>query len=202
MTPTARVTITLGALALLTVGCARHAEGPPAPVLTAPAPAAPATPLRAQVWPDAAAAPEAPTEDAAGPTPETRPTAGFSARDNLPDLHFASGRVEVQRSERNALDAAATWLKAYPEQLVILEGYTDVAGPQAANLALARRRAKWVMDYLVGKGIAASRITVVSRGESEPLCAERSAACQGRNRRVHFLVRDTGSVQVTASPSR
>jgi len=196
MIPIVRVVITLGALAMLIVGCARHAEGPPAAGLTAEAPAAPPP---APVWPDAAAAPEAPTEDAAGPTGTA---AGFSARENLPDLHFASGRVDVQRSERNALDAAATWLKANPEQLVILEGYTDVAGPQAANLALARRRAKWVMDYLVGKGIAAGRITVVSRGESEPLCAERSAACQGRNRRVRFLVRDTGPVQVTASPSR
>lgn len=196
MIPIVRVVITLGALAMLIVGCARHAEGPPAAGLTAETPAAPPP---APVWPDAAAAPEAPTEDAAGPTGTA---AGFSARENLPDLHFASGRVDVQRSERNALDAAATWLKANPEQLVILEGYTDVAGPQAANLALARRRAKWVMDYLVGKGIAAGRITVVSRGESEPLCAERSAACQGRNRRVRFLVRDTGPVQVTASPSR
>jgi outer membrane protein OmpA-like peptidoglycan-associated protein len=199
MTPILRVTITLGALALLTVGCARHAEGPPAAALTS---AAPAAPPPAPVWPDAAAAPEAPTEEVAGPVPEAGPTAGFSARENLPDLHFASGRVEVQRSERKALDAAATWLKANPEQLVILEGYTDVAGPQAANLALARRRAKWVMNYLVGKGIAVSRITVVSRGESEPLCAERSTACQGRNRRVRFLVRGTGPVQVTASPSR
>ena len=136
--------------------------------------------------------------DAAGPTPE----AGYSARENLPDLHFASGQVQVHRSERKALDAAAAWLKANPEQLVILEGYTDVAGPQAANLALARRRARWVMDYLIGRGIAASRITVVSRGETGTLCADRSASCQGRNRRVHFLVRDIGSVQVTASPSR
>jgi outer membrane protein OmpA-like peptidoglycan-associated protein len=154
------------------------------------------------VWPDAAATPEAATEDAPGPAPETGPTAGFSARESLPDLHFASGQVEVLRSERKALDAAAAWLKVNPEQLVILEGYTDVAGPQAANLALARRRARWVMDYLIGRGIAASRITVVSRGETGALCADRSASCQGRNRRVHFLVRDIGSVQVTASPSR
>lgn len=196
MTPIARVTfVGLGALALLTVGCARHAEGPPPAAVTA---AVPSVPPPAPVWPDAAAAPETPADDAAGPTPE----AGFSARENLPDLHFASGQVQVHRSERKALDAAAAWLKANPEQLVILEGYTDVAGPQAANLALARRRAKWVMDYLIGKGIAASRITVVSRGESRPLCADRSAVCQERNRRVHFLVRDTGSVQVTASPSR
>src|SRR5258707_1253280 len=83
-------------------------------------------------------------------------------------------------------------LGAPPEHLTLLGGYPDGAGPRLATLALAQRRAKWVMDYLVGKGIAASRITVVSRG----------AACQGKNRRVHFLVRDTGSVQVTASPSR
>ena len=200
MTPIARVTfVALGALALLTVGCARHAQGLAPAAVTA---AAPATPPPAPVWPDAAAAPEAPTEDAAGPAPETGPTAGFSARESLPDLHFASGQVEVLRSERKALDAAAAWLKINPEQLVILEGYADVAGPQAANLALARRRARWVMDYLTGRGIAASRITVVSRGETGALCADRSASCQGRNRRVHFLVRDIGSVQVTASPSR
>lgn len=200
MTPIARVTfLVLGALALLTVGCARHAQGPAPAGVTA---AAPATPPPAPVWPDAAAAPEAPTEDAAGPAPETGPTAGFSARESLPDLHFASGQVEVLRSERKALDAAAAWLKVNPEQLVILEGYTDVAGPPAANLALARRRARWVMDYLIGRGITASRITVVSRGETGTLCADRSASCQGRNRRVHFLVRDIGSVQVTASPSR
>ena len=200
MTPLARVNfVAVGALALLTVGCARHAHGPAPAAVTA---AAPATPPPAPVWPDAAAAPEAPTEDAAGPAPETGPTAGFSARESLPDLHFASGQVEVLRSERKALDAATAWLKVNPEQLVILEGYTDLAGPQAANLALARRRARWVMDYLIGRGIAASRITVVSRGETGALCADRSASCQGRNRRVHFLVRDAGSVQITASPSR
>jgi peptidoglycan-associated lipoprotein len=197
MTTIARAIVAAGALALLTVGCARHAEAP-----AAVAAVAPAAPPAAPVWPDAAAPPEAPSEDAAGPAPEGGPSAGFSAREELPDIHFARGQVQVTRSERIALDAAATWLKAHPEQLVILEGYTDVAGPPAANLALARRRARWVMDYLVGKGVVASRITVVSRGESGTLCVDRSASCQGRNRRVHFLVRDTGSVQVTASPTR
>src|SRR6266851_4228454 len=153
MTTIGRVTLALGVLAPLIVGCARHVDAPHPAAVTASRPATSPTP---PVWPDAAPAPDAPIPDAAGPTPESGPTAGFSAREELPD----------------------------------------------ANLALAQRRAKWVMDYLVGKGIAASRITVVSRGESATLCADRSAACQGKNRRVHFLVRDTGSVQVTASPSR
>jgi outer membrane protein OmpA-like peptidoglycan-associated protein len=199
MTTIGRVTLTLGALALLTVGCARHAEGPHPAAVAGGTPAAPPV---APEWPDAAPAPDPPTPDAAGPTPESGPTSGFSAREELPDVYFAPTRVQAPPTERKALDAAAAWLKANPEQLVILEGYTDVAGSRAANLALAQRRAKWVMDYLVGKGVAASRITVVSRGESGTVCADPSAACQDKNRRVHFLVRATGSVQVTASPSR
>jgi outer membrane protein OmpA-like peptidoglycan-associated protein len=199
MTAFGRVTLALCVLAPLAVGCARHVDAPQPGAGTASRPAASPTP---PVWPDAAPAPDAPVPDAAGPTPESGPTAGFSAREELPDINFATGQVHAAPSARKALDAAATWLKTHPEQLVILEGYTDVAGPRLANLTLAQRRAKWVMDYLVGKGIAPSRITVVSRGESGTLCADRSAACQGKNRRVHFLVRDTGSVQVTASPSR
>lgn len=199
MTTIGRVALALCVLAPLTVGCARHVDSPqPAAITASRPPESPAPP----VWPDAAAAPDAPIPDAAGPVPESGPTAGFSAREELPDVHFATGRVQADPRARKALDASAAWLKTHPEQLIILEGYTDVAGPRLANLALAQRRAKWVMEYLVAKGIAASRITVVSRGESGTLCADRSAACQGQNRRVHFLVRDTSSVQVTASPTR
>jgi peptidoglycan-associated lipoprotein len=196
-----RITFVLGAVAvtLLAVGCARHTESPrvadatPAPVLAPPA---------APAWPDAAPVPGAPSPDAAGPSPVPERMAEFAARDELRDLHFASGQVAVQRGDLKHLDAAVTWLRANPTHLVILEGYTDVAGPRAANLALAQRRAKWVMDYLVSKGVPASRITVVSRGEDGTLCADKNPACQGRNRRVHFLVRDSGPVQVSASPSR
>jgi outer membrane protein OmpA-like peptidoglycan-associated protein len=58
------------------------------------------------------------------------------------------------------------------------------------------------MQYLVGHGIPASRITVVSRGDDGLLCGEKSAACQGRNRRVHFLVRESETVEISASSSR
>ena len=193
-----RIILLLSAVAL-SAACA-HSTPPPAAVMTTaaatptPAPAPP-------VWPDAAPAPEAPAPDAAGPVPAPGPADGFAISEHLPDVHFDSGRIQVQSAERKTLDAAVAWLKANPTQIVIVEGYTDAAGPLAANRALAQQRAAWVMAYLVGHGVAASRITVVSRGEAGALCADRSAACQGKNRRVHFLVRDTGSLQVTASPT-
>jgi OOP family OmpA-OmpF porin len=181
------------ALALLPLGCARPTE--PARVATvtvsvpAPAPAPPAAPT----WPDAAPAPDVPAPEAI--------MESFIAREELPDVHFASAETRVERRELTTLDAAAAWLKANPSQLVIVEGYTDGVGSRAANLALAQRRARWVMDYLVTKGVAAERITAVARGESGILCADRSAACQSRNRRVHFLVRESGPLQLSASPS-
>ena len=194
MTTIGRVALALAVLAPLGVGCAHHVDAPAPAAVTESSPATPPAP---PVWPDAAPAP-----DTAGSTPGSDPAATFSTRAELPDVHFATGQVHADRDGRKALDAAAAWLKAHQEQLVILEGYTDAAGPRLANLALAQRRAKWVMDYLVTRGVAASRITVVSRGEDGALCADRSTACQGQNRRVHFLVRDTGSAQVTAAPSR
>jgi OmpA-OmpF porin, OOP family len=182
------------ALALLPFGCARPIEPARVAAVSAPATASLPAPAPAPSWPDAAPAPDVPAPEAG---PET-----FVERAELPDVHFASGEIRVERRELATLDAAAAWLRANPGQLVIVEGYTDVVGPPAANLALAQRRARWVMDYLVGKGVPAERITAVARGESGILCADRSAACQSRNRRVHFLVRESGSLQLSASPSR
>ena len=192
-----RVSLALGALALLSAGCATHSE----PSRTAEVTTTPTAPT-APVLTDAASTPSAPAPDAAGSTPEPERTVEFAVREELADVHFASGHIQVQRSDRKALDAAAAWLHVNPTQLVILEGYTDGAGPRAGNLALAQRRARWVMDYLVARGVQPSRITVVSRGEDGTLCVEKSAACQARNRRVHFLVRESGPPQqISAQPN-
>jgi peptidoglycan-associated lipoprotein len=45
------------------------------------------------------------------------------------------------------------------------------------------------MNYLVGQGVAASRITIVSYGEERPQCTHNDEACWSKNRRAHFLVK-------------
>lgn len=199
-----RISFVLGAtvVTLLAVGCAaRHEPAPPVAAVAAP-PSAPTTPVPAPTWPDAAAVPAGPVPDAAGLVPDPERIAEFAPREELKDVHFASGHVQVEQSDLASLDAAVAWLMSNPSYLVILEGYTDAAGARAANQALARRRAQWVMQYLIGHGIPASRITVVSRGEDGTRCADRRATCQSRSRRVHFLVRESETVQISASPSR
>jgi peptidoglycan-associated lipoprotein len=68
-----------------------------------------------------------------------------------------------------------------------VEGHADSRGTNQYNLALGERRANAVKDYLVGLGIAADRLVVVSKGEETPLCTEETESCWQRNRRGHFV---------------
>ncbi|HEY7651058.1 MAG TPA: OmpA family protein [Methylomirabilota bacterium] len=57
------------------------------------------------------------------------------------------------------------------------------------NLALGERRAKAAMNYLVGQGVAANRMTILSYGEERPRCREHNETCWAANRRAHFPVK-------------
>jgi len=67
------------------------------------------------------------------------------------------------------LDKNAEILNANSTVSVQLEGHTDERGSVQFNLSLGEKRAKTVMDYLIAKGIASSRLSVVSLGKERPL---------------------------------
>jgi peptidoglycan-associated lipoprotein len=71
---------------------------------------------------------------------------------------------------------------------VTIEGHADSRGTNQYNLALGDKRGSAVKDYLVGLGIAADRLVVVSRGEESPLCTDETEGCFERNRRAHFVI--------------
>jgi peptidoglycan-associated lipoprotein len=56
-------------------------------------------------------------------------------------------------------------------------------------MALADRRAKASMNYLVSRGVRSTRISVISYGKERPMCVEASEDCWSQNRRAHFLVK-------------
>ncbi|HEY0197395.1 MAG TPA: OmpA family protein [Rhodanobacter sp.] len=90
------------------------------------------------------------------------------------------------------LDADVTTLVRFPELRVNIDGYTDLCGSDAYNQKLSERRARLVYDYLVGKGIDASRlIGPVGHGESNPLeqTPQTWPACKSeKNRRTELNV--------------
>ena len=158
-----------------------RAPAPPPPP-PAPAPAAPTPPPATSSTPPPAATPT--------PAPATPPRPSeFAANANLKDIHFDFDKYDIKPEAARILDANATWLKANARNLVLIEGHCDERGTAEYNLALGERRAKSTMNYLVGQGVQANRITIISYGKERPLCTEKTEACWAMNRRAHHLVK-------------
>lgn len=69
-----------------------------------------------------------------------------------------------------------------------IEGNCDEWGSDEYNYALGLKRAKSVKDALENRGIKADRMTLISYGESNPVCTEHNRACWQKNRRVEFTL--------------
>ncbi len=70
--------------------------------------------------------------------------------------------------------------------MIKVEGNCDEWGSDEYNYALGLKRANSVKSALIDKGVSAERISMISYGESNPLCTEQSKECWAKNRRVDF----------------
>jgi peptidoglycan-associated lipoprotein len=104
------------------------------------------------------------------------------------DIHFDFDRFNLRPDALKILDEAIARLQANPNIQVTIEGHCDSIGTQQYNLALGERRANSARDYLVSRGIAASRLRTVSYGEDRPIDTNETAAGRARNRRAHLAV--------------
>ena len=69
---------------------------------------------------------------------------------------------------------------------IILEGNCDEWGSDEYNFALGLKRAEAVKKAIVAEGVDASRVSMVSFGESSPTCTDKTKECWAQNRRVDF----------------
>ena len=77
-------------------------------------------------------------------------------------------------------------MKEYPETIFHIGGHTDSQGSDEYNLKLSKERAASVREFLVSKGIPASRLTSEGYGESRPIATNNTAAGRQENRRVEI----------------
>ena len=106
---------------------------------------------------------------------------------SLPTIYFDFDKYEITSQAQAKIAAAAklgnNGAKAYS---VKLEGNCDEFGSDEYNFALGLKRAEAVKKALVAEGIDASRISMVSYGESNPACTDKTKGCYAQNRRVNF----------------
>jgi len=87
-----------------------------------------------------------------------------------------------------ALDANIQWLKDHPNGRFYVQGYASSRGDLIYNLNLSQRRADWVKQTLVSRGIPESRIKMAAGwGELYPVCPETNDECWSKNRLVRFV---------------
>jgi OOP family OmpA-OmpF porin len=71
------------------------------------------------------------------------------------------------------------------EQLYII-GHADEIGSSSINMDISRRRAEWIKNYLIEKGIPEEKLIVIARGSDQPVTLDKSEEGRALNRRVVF----------------
>ena len=149
----ASVTITVTALALTGLACAKKQTDQPPPVTAEPEPAPePAV----EEYPD-----KNPDQSSIWLDPKVAELC------EIPTAHFEFDKSRITEEAGAALDALAACFMdgAAKEENMRLVGHADPRGTEDYNLALGQRRAGSVAGYLGSKGLGNARLETSSRGE-------------------------------------
>ncbi len=105
----------------------------------------------------------------------------------LSTINFDYDKAALSASSKEKLKANADWIKANASTTVQIEGHCDARGTIEYNLALGERRAQSVRSYLIGLGVPANRLNIISYGEERPLAKGDSDSDHAKNRRANFV---------------
>ena len=102
---------------------------------------------------------------------------------------FKSGSDEISQEFPHALNDIAKLLMKFPKAILVIEGHTNHIGNRLKNVQLSQRRANSVKEYIVSKGINASRLAAKGYGDSRPMVDVNSPNAVKLNKRVDFEVK-------------
>jgi len=114
-------------------------------------------------------------------TPGRRQGFGVNVGDRV---FFETDSSELTSAAQATLTKQAAWLTRYGNYAFTIEGHADERGTREYNFALGARRAQATRDYLISKGIAASRMRTVSYGKERPVATCDDISCWSQNRRA------------------
>jgi outer membrane protein OmpA-like peptidoglycan-associated protein len=103
-------------------------------------------------------------------------------------VFFDWDRSNLSQQALNTIKQAADAYKTKGSARITATGHTDKSGPENYNMALSLRRANAVKDALVRDGVPATAISVVGRGESQPLVPTADGVREPQNRRVEIVL--------------
>jgi outer membrane protein OmpA-like peptidoglycan-associated protein len=123
----------------------------------------------------------APAEAAPPPPPPVAKAPSFM-------VFFDWDRSNLSPQALNTIKQAADQFKATGKARITATGHTDRSGPDSYNMALSLRRANAVKDALVRDGVPAPAISVIGKGETQPLVQTADGVREPQNRRVEIVL--------------
>lgn len=111
----------------------------------------------------------------------------YGASSGVQNIYFNVNQYNITSEKLGEISQNANLLRNSGK--IKVEGHCDASGSDEYNYALGLKRAKATKDALISNGIPATKIMLVSMGESSPECtSSTSAGCYAKNRRVEFKV--------------
>ncbi|GAB2987735.1 OmpA family protein [Mucilaginibacter puniceus] len=101
---------------------------------------------------------------------------------------FDTDKADLKPAAKTNLQSLATSLQNNPQTNILIVGHTDNTGSDAHNLDLSIQRAQSVKAYITANNVAASRLTIQGKGESEPIADNSTAEGRAQNRRVELAI--------------
>lgn len=113
----------------------------------------------------------------------------------LNPIYFDYDKSNVTAKAAFELDNLVQAMKKYPDMVIYATSHTDSRGSNGYNMKLSDRRAKTTVQYVISKGIDATRISGAGKGETE-LAVDCGTNCSEEqhqmNRRSEFKILSGG----------
>lgn len=103
-------------------------------------------------------------------------------------ITFPADSAVIDPSSEGLLNQGLVLMNIRPAMTITVVGHTDSVGSDAYNLTLSEARAESVSKWFVDRGIDASRLTAIGRGESEPIADNETRDGRRLNRRIQFFL--------------
>jgi peptidoglycan-associated lipoprotein len=98
--------------------------------------------------------------------------------------YFDFDKSLVREEDKPSLQVQAHYLISHPQAKILITGNTDERGSREYNIALGRRRALSVQQFLIANGVSEKQILTVSYGAEKPVAFGHSEADYAKNRRA------------------
>lgn len=101
------------------------------------------------------------------------------------EFYFSKQGMQLSAKEKDYLNRLAEYVSLDADfQHISINSYTDSRGVRRANLAISKKRADMVKNYLINKGVSPKHFVVVVQGEKNPKYDNRTESGRAKNRRV------------------